>query len=110
MLREVIFGVGLNQLTGYCAERMPNGVEHEALRNAMGSMTAGVMAGYLSHVPHNLSTLKLLNPAQSYAELFKYVGGRPGLAADTIPLTSSTTPNPFLLLSCTPRLRHSRRT
>ena len=30
-------------------------------------MAAGVCAGYLSHVPHNLSTLKILEPSVSYA-------------------------------------------
>jgi hypothetical protein len=27
-----------------------------------GSLVAGVCAGYLSHVPHNMSTMKLLAP------------------------------------------------
>jgi len=71
MLREVIFGVGLNQLSDFCEERIPGRVENKPLRNALGSMTAGVMCGYLSHVPHNMSALKLLNPSQSYAELFR---------------------------------------
>lgn len=30
------------------------------VRTAAGSMMAGVVAGYLSHIPHNVSTLKLL--------------------------------------------------
>jgi hypothetical protein len=34
-------------------------------------MSAGVLSGYLSHVPHNLSTLKLLRPSESYGILFK---------------------------------------
>ncbi|CAN0535694.1 unnamed protein product, partial [Scytosiphon promiscuus] len=29
-------------------------------RTAAGSMISGVIAGYLSHIPHNVSTLKLL--------------------------------------------------
>ncbi|RLN27386.1 hypothetical protein BBJ28_00025288, partial [Nothophytophthora sp. Chile5] len=33
----------------------------------IGSMVAGVVSGYLSHVPHNLSTMKLMNPQKSYA-------------------------------------------
>ena len=33
-------------------------------------MMAGVTAGYLSHVPHNLSSLKLMNPSKSYGLLF----------------------------------------
>eukprot|EP00667_Euglena_gracilis_P007849 EG_transcript_7927 len=71
MLREVIFGVGLNQLSDFCEERVPAIVDNQPLRNAVGSMTAGVVAGYFSHVPHNLSTLKLLNPQQTYKELFR---------------------------------------
>lgn len=31
-------------------------------------MSAGIVCGYLSHVPHNLSTLKLLQPEKSYAQ------------------------------------------
>lgn len=31
-------------------------------------MGAGVVCGYLSHMPHNLSTLKLLQPEKSYAQ------------------------------------------
>ena len=33
-----------------------------------GSLTAGIICGYLSHVPNNLSTLKLLHPEKSYTE------------------------------------------
>jgi len=66
--REVIFGVGLNQLSDYCEERVP--IEHPALKNAAGSLTAGVISGYLSHVIHNLSTLKLMNPSKTYAQHF----------------------------------------
>jgi hypothetical protein len=40
------------------------------VRNALGSIAAGLVAGYLSHVPHNLSTMKLLNPAVSYGQHF----------------------------------------
>eukprot|EP01089_Gocevia_fonbrunei_P020256 TRINITY_DN7494_c0_g1_i1.p1 TRINITY_DN7494_c0_g1~~TRINITY_DN7494_c0_g1_i1.p1 ORF type:complete len:368 (+),score=28.27 TRINITY_DN7494_c0_g1_i1:109-1212(+) len=67
--REVIFGVGLNQLSDYCEERIPF-ITHSVLRNAFGSMIAGCIAGYLSHVPHNLSTLKLMYPNKSYSEHF----------------------------------------
>mmetsp|Transcript_52934 Transcript_52934/g.123707 ORF Transcript_52934/g.123707 Transcript_52934/m.123707 type:complete len:463 (-) Transcript_52934:122-1510(-) len=68
-VREVIFGVGLNQLSDWCEERTPHELP-QPLRNALGSIAAGVCAGYFSHIPHNLSTLKLLTPAQSYAALF----------------------------------------
>eukprot|EP01118_Nematostelium_gracile_P003337 TRINITY_DN1381_c0_g1_i1.p1 TRINITY_DN1381_c0_g1~~TRINITY_DN1381_c0_g1_i1.p1 ORF type:complete len:278 (+),score=73.11 TRINITY_DN1381_c0_g1_i1:186-1019(+) len=67
--REVIFGVGLNQLSDYCEERVP--IQNGALRNAAGSLTAGVISGYLSHVVHNMSTLKLTNPNKSYGTHFR---------------------------------------
>jgi CRP-like cAMP-binding protein len=64
-VREIIFGVGLNQLSDYFEERLPFSAS-PAINNAMGSLCAGVVAGYFSHVPHNLSTLKLMNPQKSY--------------------------------------------
>lgn len=69
--REVIFGVGLNQLSEWCEERVPDTVaESKLMRNSLGSVTAGLVAGYFSHVPHNLSQLKLLQPATSYQAHF----------------------------------------
>ncbi|EGD72763.1 hypothetical protein PTSG_04493 [Salpingoeca rosetta] len=68
--REVIFGIGLNQLSEHFEHRMPHDLS-PAVRNAAGCVTAGVIAGYLSHVPHNLSTMKLMNPKQSYMALLK---------------------------------------
>jgi CRP-like cAMP-binding protein len=69
MVREVIFGIGLNQMSDYWEERIPHSlVEAEALRNALGSLVAGVCSGYLSHIPHNLSTLKLMTPSKTYSE------------------------------------------
>jgi CRP-like cAMP-binding protein len=68
--REVIFGVGLNQLSDYFEERVPY-IENPVLKNAAGSLAAGVVSGYFSHVVHNLSTLKLTNPSKSYKELFR---------------------------------------
>jgi hypothetical protein len=44
--------------------------ENPMLANAAGSLTAGVVSGYLSHVPHNLSTYKLLEPHRSYVDLY----------------------------------------
>ncbi|KAI9910818.1 hypothetical protein PsorP6_010481 [Peronosclerospora sorghi] len=67
MLREVIFGVGLNQLSDYFEERMMV-TSSPAMNNALGSMIAGVVCGYLSHVPHNLSTMKLMHPQKSYVD------------------------------------------
>ena len=66
-VREVIFGVGLNQMSDYCEERVPATLaSSKAGRNALGSVCAGLAAGYLSHVPHNLSQMKLLSPQLSY--------------------------------------------
>jgi len=71
MLREVIFGIGINQLSEWCEERVPSALfQGQASRNFVGSMAAGVTCGYLSHIPHNLSALKLLQPHKSYAEHF----------------------------------------
>eukprot|EP00638_Chattonella_subsalsa_P006731 CAMPEP_0117745214 /NCGR_PEP_ID=MMETSP0947-20121206/7220_1 /TAXON_ID=44440 /ORGANISM="Chattonella subsalsa, Strain CCMP2191" /LENGTH=374 /DNA_ID=CAMNT_0005562309 /DNA_START=235 /DNA_END=1359 /DNA_ORIENTATION=+ len=64
--REVIFGVGINQLSELCEERVSD-IENDFMRTCVGSVMAGSIAGYFSHVPHNLSTLKLLQPQYSYA-------------------------------------------
>lgn len=66
--REVIFGVGLNQLSDEFTTFAP-GTLPASLRGPFGSISAGVVAAFLSHVPHNLSTLKLMNPAKSYRQL-----------------------------------------
>ena len=50
---------------------MPAQVQQPLMRNMIGSLTAGVLAGYFSHEPHNLSALKLMNPSMSYMEHFK---------------------------------------
>jgi hypothetical protein len=69
-------------LIDYCEERVPSYIEASALRNALGSLTAGVISGYLSHVVHNLSALKLMDPSKSYAAHFmEYVKK----SADRIP-------------------------
>eukprot|EP00937_MAST-01D_sp_MAST-1D-sp2_P002548 g2548.t1 len=70
-VREIVFAIGLNQLSDWCEERVPWTLsDTPAVRNLIGSMVAGVAAGYLSHVPHNLSTMKLIRPRESYAGLF----------------------------------------
>lgn len=70
--REIIFGIGLNQMSDYFEERvLPYCRGYDVLANAAGSLMAGVVSGYLSHVPHNISTLKLLEPHKSYASLYK---------------------------------------
>jgi hypothetical protein len=70
--REVIFGIGLNQMSDYFEERMlPIFDGHALMANAAGSLVAGVVSGYLSHVPHNISTFKLLEPTQSYGTLYQ---------------------------------------
>jgi CRP-like cAMP-binding protein len=71
-LREVIFGVGINQLSDYYEERIERFTSgNQTISNLGGSFVAGLVAGYFSHVPHSLSALKLLNPNKSYRELFK---------------------------------------
>lgn len=76
MGREIIFGVGINQVSDYFEERFRTmspslQISSNPLMASMaGSMTAGVIAGYCSHVPHNISTYKLLEPQKSYRELF----------------------------------------
>jgi hypothetical protein len=67
---QVIFGVGLNQLSDYCEERVPPSLTNQTLRNAAGSLAAGVISGYLSHVVHNMSTLKLMQPDKTYRQHF----------------------------------------
>eukprot|EP00186_Timspurckia_oligopyrenoides_P003573 CAMPEP_0182447312 /NCGR_PEP_ID=MMETSP1172-20130603/14471_1 /TAXON_ID=708627 /ORGANISM="Timspurckia oligopyrenoides, Strain CCMP3278" /LENGTH=426 /DNA_ID=CAMNT_0024643703 /DNA_START=56 /DNA_END=1336 /DNA_ORIENTATION=- len=70
--REIIFGIGLNQLSDFFEERMsPMLSNNQVLSNAAGSLAAGVVSGYLSHVPHNLSTFKLMEPHRNYIDLFK---------------------------------------
>ena len=82
-LREVIFGVGLNQLSDYCEERVPHGLaSSKVARNALGSVAAGLAAGYLSHIPHNLSQMKLLQPRVSYRDHFGVLVGK---ALSTLP-------------------------
>jgi len=69
-VREIIFAIGLNQMSDYAQERVPAGIENGLLRNAIGSLVSGVLAGYFSHVPHNLSALKLMNPDKTYGQLY----------------------------------------
>lgn len=69
--REIIFGVGLNQLSDYFEERLSPMFTNPMLANASASLVAGVVSGYLSHVPHNLSTYKLMEPTKSYGHLFR---------------------------------------
>lgn len=45
LLREIIFGIGLNQLSDFCEERVPNSVESPVLKNMLGSFTAGLLSG-----------------------------------------------------------------
>lgn len=43
--REIIFAIGLNQVSDICQENVPAQVENKQLRNALGSLAAGTMAG-----------------------------------------------------------------
>ncbi len=70
--REIIFGLGLNQMSDYFEERVqPFTGGDGMMANALGSLIAGVVSGYLSHVPHNLSTFKLLEPNKHYSQLYQ---------------------------------------
>eukprot|EP00536_Pseudo-nitzschia_multiseries_P012104 jgi/Psemu1/207730/e_gw1.445.26.1 len=67
--REILFGLGLNQLSDYFQERLQF-PDRPIMSNMVGSLMGGVVSGYLSHVPHNLSTYKLLEPHRSYPDLY----------------------------------------
>jgi len=70
--REIIFGVGLNQMSDYFEERVQQWTGGDGMMaNALGSLIAGVVSGYLSHVPHNMSTFKLLEPNKPYSQLYQ---------------------------------------
>jgi hypothetical protein len=85
----------LNQMSDYWEERIPHSlVEAEALRNALGSLVAGVCSGYLSHIPHNLSTLKLMTPSKSYMD---HLGALVSQSEGRVPHRS-----PSLLPACAP--------
>eukprot|EP00055_Hartaetosiga_balthica_P010226 m.43059 g.43059 ORF g.43059 m.43059 type:complete len:327 (-) comp7087_c0_seq4:38-1018(-) len=79
--REIIFGIGLNQLTDNFESRFSKDWS-PAKRNAAASVAAGVVAGYFSHIPHNLSALKLMNPSLSYGQHMMSLAGhwRPKLS------------------------------
>ena len=72
--REVIFGLGLNNMTDYFEERVRSWFQLESKMacNMIGSLAAGVVSGYLSHVPHNLSTYKLMESKRSYRDLYMH--------------------------------------
>jgi len=74
-VREVIFAIGFNQLSDYFEERIPESVSDGRYRSALGSMEAGCIAGFLSHHPHNMSTMKLVHPSRSYREIAREILG-----------------------------------
>jgi len=69
-VREVIFGLGINQLSDACEERV-SGIENAFAKTCAGSLMAGMLSGYLSHVPHSISTLKLLKPNLPYPHIIR---------------------------------------
>lgn len=69
-VREVVFGLGLNQVSERFEARFRERGLGIASATALGSVCAGVVAGYFSHVPHTLSTLKMVHVDKSYAQLF----------------------------------------
>ncbi|KAG5184158.1 hypothetical protein JKP88DRAFT_269771 [Tribonema minus] len=68
--REIIFGLGINQLSDACEERVAH-IENNFARTCAGSLMAGVVAGYLSHMPHAVSTLRMLKPHLPYSEILR---------------------------------------
>jgi CRP-like cAMP-binding protein len=74
--REVIFGIGMNQLADFFTERLHGVFENPYARGAGGSIAAGLCAGYLSHMPHILSTRKLASPHLSYKAIYESVWQR----------------------------------
>lgn len=89
--REIIFGVGLNQLSDYFEERYRTLDINPVIANSLGSVTAGVAAGYFSHVPHNVSTLKMLHPEKSYKQIFRSLVEK----SPAPPALTRVTPKPF---------------
>lgn len=72
LAREVIFGIGINQMADFFTkEYAPRATNNPHLQGALGSISAGIVAGYFSHIPHNLSTMKLFYPNKSYGVLWK---------------------------------------
>ena len=70
-VREIIFAIGVNQLSDAIETQIPEETISNGLaRNTAGSLAAGILAGYFSHVPHNMSALKLHYPQKSYGQLF----------------------------------------
>ena len=43
------------------------------MRTMSATLMAGIVSGYLSHIPHNLSTLKLHHPQHSYWHHMKFL-------------------------------------
>lgn len=70
LVREVLFGIGINQLADFYSERFSLLSENTHLKYALGSICSGVTSGYFSHVPHIMSTQKLFFPHKSYSELW----------------------------------------
>ena len=59
-------------MSDYFEERaQPYFPDNGVMSNAVGSLMAGVVSGYFSHVPHNLSTFKLMEPHRPYGELYQ---------------------------------------
>lgn len=92
--REIIFGIGLNQLSDHFEEKLLrySVLENAIMANFVGSLCAGVVSGYFSHIPHNISTLKLLEPKKSYGTLYRqFVDGSIPRSVDRVLETYSPT-------------------
>eukprot|EP01129_Flabellula_baltica_P001542 TRINITY_DN114_c0_g1_i2.p1 TRINITY_DN114_c0_g1~~TRINITY_DN114_c0_g1_i2.p1 ORF type:complete len:257 (+),score=28.83 TRINITY_DN114_c0_g1_i2:63-833(+) len=68
-MREVLFGIGINQFSQYFIARFNNILSSGHAASFAGSIVAGALAGYLSHVPHLFASIKMLSPAKTYTEV-----------------------------------------
>jgi hypothetical protein len=100
--REIVFGIGLNQMSDYWEEQwqelLGRDKTNPMISNAAGSLTAGVISGYFSHVPHNMSTYKLLEPRRSYSDLYSMFVDRsvPNIVENAIKSSPFFTQSPTL--------------
>lgn len=72
LAREILFGLGINQFSEYTVKNHTSKLtDNVCLAGVLGNCTAGILSGYISHIPHNLSAMKLFNPRTSYKDHWK---------------------------------------
>ena len=72
-LREICFGVGINQCSDITVDFFRLMTESNYAATLLGSITAGGFAGYVSQIPHLISTVKLMNPHLGYRSVVRRV-------------------------------------